>query len=67
MTNAEKERRTEEALKLSSLFEELDGRRPRLLHIQKPHDEAKIDRALPDTCHDRPGRHPHSRSSGQQR
>ena len=30
MTNTEKERRTEEALKLSSLFEELDGRRPRL-------------------------------------
>ena len=30
MTNTENERRTEEALKLSSLFEELDGRRPRL-------------------------------------
>ena len=44
MTNTEKERRTEEALKLSSLFEELDGRRPRLFMIALSQTLAMIGR-----------------------
>ena len=46
MTNAEKERRTEEALKLSSLFEELDGRRPRLFMPELEDDDDKEARKL---------------------
>ena len=41
MTNTENERRTEEALKLSSLFEELDGRRPRLFMPELEDDDDK--------------------------
>ena len=46
MTNTEKERRTEEALKLSSLFEELDGRRPRLFMPELEDDDDKEARKL---------------------
>jgi methylmalonyl-coA mutase, alpha subunit len=49
MTNAEKERRTEEALKLSSLFEELDGRRPRLFMPELEDDDDKEARKLAAT------------------
>lgn len=47
MTNTENERRTEEALKLSSLFEELDGRRPRLFMPELEDDDDKEARNLP--------------------
>lgn len=47
MTNTEKERRTEEALKLSILFEELDGRRPRLFMPELEDDDDKEARNLP--------------------
>ena len=49
MTNTEKERRTEEALKLSSLFEELDGRRPRLFMPELEDDDDKEARKLAAT------------------
>ena len=49
MTNTENERRTEEALKLSSLFEELDGRRPRLFMPELEDDDDKEARKLAAT------------------
>ena len=49
MTNTEKERRTEEAMKLSSLFEELDGRRPRLFMPELEDDDDKEARKLAAT------------------
>ena len=50
MTNTENERRTEEALKLSSLFEELDGRRPRLFMPELEDDDDKEARKLGRRC-----------------
>ena len=49
MRNTENERRTEEALKLSSLFEELDGRRPRLFMPELEDDDDKEARKLAAT------------------
>lgn len=49
MTNAEMERQTAEALKLSNLFEQLDGRRPRLLMPELEEDGDKESRKLAAT------------------